>query len=165
MIEGEKYGDINSEKAEQNDYESLLPLFKQVHEFHVFARPDLYVQNSTPVEQEFFESQLMDGKHHIFAAAKGIDIVGVIVTKEEEIIENSFVKASKVLFINSLCVAETHRKNRDRKKLTTYVFDFGRSLGVDSIELGVSEENTSAIDYYRSMGMTTKSRKMEIPFN
>ncbi|REJ11261.1 GNAT family N-acetyltransferase [Halobacillus trueperi] len=157
--------EISIRKAEQDDYESLLPLFKQIHEFHVFARPDLYIENSTPVAQEFFKSQLMDGKQHIFVAAIGIDIVGVIVTMEEEIIQNSFVKARKVLFINSLCVSETHRKIGVGKKLTTYVFDFGRSLGVDSIELGVSEENTSAIDFYRSMGMTTKSRKMEMPFN
>src|SRR6185312_7891987 len=75
-------------KAKQSDYESLLPLFRQVHEFHVFVRPDLYKENSTPVEQEFFESQLIDGKQHIFVATIGNDIVGVVVTKEEEVTEN-----------------------------------------------------------------------------
>ncbi|ARI77847.1 GNAT family N-acetyltransferase [Halobacillus mangrovi] len=157
--------DISIRTAEQNDYESLLPLFRQVHEFHVFERPDLYKENSTPVEQEFFESQLIDSKQHIFVATLGNDIVGVIVTKEEETIENSFLKLRKVLFINSLCVAETYRKKGIGKKLTRYVFDFGRNLRVDSIELGVSEKNTSAIEFYRSLGMTTKSRKMEIKFN
>lgn len=151
--------------AKQSDYESLLPLFRQVHEFHVFVRPDLYKENSTPVEQEFFESQLIDGKQHIFVATISNDIVGVVVTKEEEVTENTFVKKRKVLFIKSLCVAETHRKKGIGKKLTKYVFDFGRSLKVDSIELGVSEENTSAIEFYRSIGMTTKSRKMEIILN
>jgi len=157
--------DISIRNAEQNDYNSLLPLFRQVHEFHVFKRPDLYKENSTPVEQKFFESQLVDAKQHIFVAAIGNDIVGVIVIKEEETTENSFVKARKVLVINSLCVAETHRKKGIGKKLTKYVFDFGRSLRVDSIELGVSEKNTSAIEFYRSIGMTTKSRKMEIILN
>ncbi|WP_404451863.1 GNAT family N-acetyltransferase [Virgibacillus necropolis] len=157
--------DISIRNAEQNDYDFLLPLFKQVHEFHVFVRPDLYKENSTPVEQEFFESQLIDGKQHIFVATIDNDIVGVVVAKEEETSENSFVKARKVLVINSLCVAEKHRKKGIGKKLTKYVFDFGRSLRVDSIELGVSEENTSAIEFYRSIGMTTKGRKMEIILN
>lgn len=157
--------DISIRNAEQSDYNFLLPLFRQVHEFHVFVRPDLYKENSTPVEQEFFESQLIDGKQHIFVAIIGNDIVGVVVTKEEEITENSFVKARKILFINSLCVAEKHRKKGIGKKLTKYVFDFGRSLRVDSIELGVSEENISAIEFYRSIGMTTKGRKMEIILN
>jgi ribosomal protein S18 acetylase RimI-like enzyme len=152
-------------KAKQSDYESLLPLFRQVHEIHVFVRPDLYKENSTPVEQAFFESQLIDGKQHIFVATISNDIVGVVVTKEEEVTENTFVKERKVLYIKSLCVAETHRKKGIGKKLTKYVFDFGRSLKVDSIELGVSEENTSAIEFYRSIGMTTKSRKMEIILN
>lgn len=154
--------DILIRKAKKTDYESLLPLFRQVHEFHVSVRPDLYKENSTPVEQAFFEDQLMDGKHHIFVASMSNDVVGVVVTKEEEVAENSFVKARKVLFIKSLCVAETHRKKGIGKKLTLYVFDFARSHKVDRVELGVSEENRPAIEFYRSIGMTTKSRKMEI---
>ncbi|RDY70182.1 GNAT family N-acetyltransferase [Halobacillus trueperi] len=151
--------------AERNDYESLLPLFRQVHNFHVSVRPDLYIDNSNPVEQEFFERQLDDGKQHIFVATISGNIVGVIVTKEEETMENFFVKARNVLLINSLSVDETHRKKGNGKKLTEHVFDFGRGLKVDSIELGVSEQNTSAIEFYRSIGMTTKSRKMEMIFN
>ncbi|MBN8207907.1 GNAT family N-acetyltransferase [Bacillus sp. NTK071] len=153
---------ISIRKADQNDYESLLPLFRQVHDLHVFVRPDLYKENSIPVEQEFFESQLSDVKQHIFVATIGNELVGVIVTKEEESTGNSFVKARRVLVINSLSVAEKYRKKGIGKKLTQYTFDFGRNLRVDSIELGVSEKNTSAIEFYRSIGMTTKSRKMEI---
>ncbi|WP_079479054.1 GNAT family N-acetyltransferase [Halobacillus salinus] len=148
--------------ASLTDYESLLPLFRQVHGFHVEVRPDLYKENDTPVEREFFESQLADRGQHIFVASIEADIVGVIVTKEEEISENSFVKARKVLIINSLCVAETHRKMGIGKELTKYAFDFAKELGVESVELGVSEENASAIRFYELMGMATKSRKMEI---
>lgn len=102
--------DIFIRNAKQSDYESLLPLFRQVHDYHVFVRPDVYKENATPVGQEFFESQLIDDKQHISVAAIGDDIVGVVVTKEEEVTENTFVKARNVLFIKSLCVAETHRK-------------------------------------------------------
>ncbi|KMK76842.1 GNAT family N-acetyltransferase [Alkalihalobacillus pseudalcaliphilus] len=154
--------DICIRLAKQSDYELLLPLFKQIHEVHVFVRPDLYKENATPVEQPFFEKQLMDDSQHIFVAMINKQIVGVVVTKKEEVIENTFVKARSVLFIKSLCVADTHRKNGIGKKLMTYVFDFGKSLKVDSIELGVSEQNSSAIDFYHSIGMKTKSRKMEI---
>ncbi|RWZ54469.1 GNAT family N-acetyltransferase [Halobacillus fulvus] len=157
--------DICIRTAEQNDYESLLPLFKQVHDIHVFERPDLYKENSTPVEQKFFESQLMDDKQHIFVAISGNEMGGVIVTKEEETLENSFVQSRKVLRVNSLSVHEKYRKKGIGEKLATYVFDLGRSLGVDSVELGVSESNTSAIEFYKSIGMRTKSRKMEIKLN
>jgi ribosomal protein S18 acetylase RimI-like enzyme len=157
--------DISIRNANKSDYDSLLPLFRQVHELHVCERPDLYKENSTPVGQEFFESQLADVRQHIFVATIGIEIVGIVVMKEEEITENSFVNARKILFINSLCVAETQRKKGVGKRLLQYVFDFGRSLKVDSIELGVSEKNSSAIEFYESIGMTTKSRKMEIILN
>ncbi|MGR9049808.1 N-acetyltransferase family protein [Halobacillus faecis] len=157
--------DLSIRRAEESDYESLLPLFRQVHEFHVRVRPDLYKENATPVEREFFESQVMDNKQHMFVAILSNEIVGVVVTKEEETPENSFVKARKVLSIHSLCVSEMHRNKGIGKKLVAHVFDFGRSLKVDRVELGVSEENTAAIEFYRSMGMTTKSRKMEMKFN
>lgn len=142
-----------------------MSLFRQVHELHVCVRPDLYKENSTPVSQACFESQLDDAKQHIFVAAIGKEIVGVAVMKEEEITENSFVKARKVLLINNLCIAEAQRKRGIGKKLMKYVFDFGSSLKVDSIELGVSENNPDAIEFYESIGMTTKSRKMEIKLN
>ncbi|MEI5906917.1 GNAT family N-acetyltransferase [Bacillus spongiae] len=157
--------DIFIRRANKCDHEALLPLFRQVHELHVSERPDLYKENSTPVSQAFFESQLDDVKQHIFVATIGNDLAGVIVMKEEEITENSFVKARKVLYINSLCISEVHRKQGIGKRLMKYVFDFGKSLKVDSIELGVSENNPHAIKFYESIGMKTKSRKMEIILN
>ncbi|AUM63736.1 N-acetyltransferase [Brevibacillus laterosporus] len=157
--------DISIRNAHQDDYESLLLLFRQVHDLHVFERPDLYKENPTPVGKEFFESQLIDVKQHIFVATIGLEIIGVVVTKAEDINENSFVNARKILFVNSLCVSETYRNKGVGKRLMQYVIDFGGSLKVDSIELGVSENNASAILFYESIGMTTKSRKMELRLN
>ncbi|WP_219838326.1 GNAT family N-acetyltransferase [Paenibacillus sp. R14(2021)] len=153
--------DISIRNANHDDYESLLPMFWQVHNLHVIERPDLYKKNSTPVGKEFFNNQLKDDKQHIFVAVLGSEIVGVVVLKEEDIPENSFVNARKVLLVNSLCVADTIRKKGIGSKLMKYVFDFARGLEVDRIELGVSETNQNAIDFYKSIGMTTKSRKME----
>ncbi|WJH35417.1 GNAT family N-acetyltransferase [Paenibacillus sp. CC-CFT747] len=89
----------------------------------------------------------------------------MIGAKEEEVIENSFVNARKVLYIKSLCVAETNRKQGIGRCLMQYVLDLGKSLKVDSVELGVSEPNQSAILFYESIGMTTRSRKMEFLLN
>ncbi|RAP78570.1 GNAT family N-acetyltransferase [Paenibacillus montanisoli] len=153
--------DISIRNAQKEDYESLLSLFWQVHHLHVIERPDLYKKNSTPVGEEYFNNQLNDDKQHIFVAARGIEIVGVVVMKEEEIPENSFVHARKILLVNSLCVADTVRKKGIGRTLMQYVFDFARGLKVESIELGVSETNQNAIHFYQSIGMSTKSRKME----
>ncbi|WP_025846640.1 GNAT family N-acetyltransferase [Brevibacillus agri] len=153
--------DITIRSAKQDDYAALLPLFRQVHDLHVFERPDLYKKNTTPVEEALFHDQLHDDRQHIFVATLGMEIVGVVVLQEEDIRENSFVNARKVLLVNSLCVADTLRKKGIGKKLMHHVFDFAKGLGIDSIELGVSERNRQAIHFYESIGMTTKSRKME----
>ncbi|MEH7454026.1 GNAT family N-acetyltransferase [Gottfriedia acidiceleris] len=153
--------EISIRNANQEDYESLLPLFRQVHDLHVFERPDLYKENSTPVGEEEFNNQLKDEKQHILVATLGTEIVGVAVLKEEEIYETSFVNARKILLVDSLCVDDASRKKGIGRKLMQFVFDFAKELNVDSIELGVSESNQNAIQFYESIGMATKNRKME----
>jgi len=153
--------EISIRNANQKDYESLMPLFRQVHDLHVFERPDLYKENSNPVGEEAFNNQLKDDKQHILVATLGTEIVGVVVLKEEEILENSFVNARKILLVNSLCVDDASRKKGIGRKLMQSVIDFAKELNVHSIELGVSESNQNAIHFYESIGMATKNRKME----
>lgn len=153
--------EISIRNAKQEDYESLLPLFRQVHDLHVLERPDLYKENSTPVGEEEFNNQLKDDKQHIFVATLRTEIVGVAVLKEDEILENSFVNARKILLVNSLCVDDASRKKGIGRKIMQYIFDFAKELDVGSIELGVSESNQNAIYFYESIGMATKNRKME----
>jgi hypothetical protein len=105
--------DISIRKANKGDYESSLSLFRQVHELHVCERPDLYRKNSTPISEEFFESQLNDIKQHIFVATIGNEIVGVVGMKEEEIIENSFVKG--IIYKQFMRCSSTEKEG-DRKK-------------------------------------------------
>ncbi|PGM56934.1 GNAT family N-acetyltransferase [Bacillus sp. AFS053548] len=153
--------EISIRNANQKDYEKLLPLFRQVHDLHVFERPDLYKENSTPVEEKEFNNQLKDDKQHILVATLGTAIVGVAVLKKEEILENSFVNARKILLVNSLCVDDASRKKGIGRKLMQSILDFAKEMNVDSIELGVSESNQNAIHFYESIGMATKNRKME----
>lgn len=148
-------------QARSDDYDSLVPLFRQVHDLHVHERPDIYKDNPLPVERDFFLNQITDSKQHVFVASSGTDIHAVVVTREEEIIANSFVNARKILYINSLCVTEDKRDKGIGRVMMEFVLEFGRKLKVDSIELGVSESNRSAIRFYESIGLKTKSRKME----
>ena len=148
-------------EARIEDYDSLLPLFRQVHELHVIERPDIYNDNPIPVERDFYLNQIADSMQHIFVAYRGIDIYAVVVMREEEVTANSFVKARKILFVNSLCVAEEQRGNGIGKLMMGFVLDYGRKLNVESIELGVSESNRYAIQFYESIGLKTKSRRME----
>jgi diamine N-acetyltransferase len=156
---------ITIRNANRSDYEALLPLFRQVHDLHVCERPDLYKECSTPVDEAYYERQLADVHQYISVACIGTEIVGFVVMREEEIAENSFVNARKVLLIDSLCVAEDQRKMGIGKKIMQHVFDFGKELKVESIELGVLEKNLTAIKFYESIGLVTKSRKMEFVLN
>lgn len=148
-------------KAKPEDYDALLPLFQQVHGLHVLERPDIYTDTPTPVERDFYMKQMSDDKQHIFVASIGTNIDAVVVMKEEEVLENSFVKARKILVVNSLCVEKEKRGTGIGKAMMEFVFDYGRKIHVDSIELGVSNGNKAAMRFYESLGLRTKSRRME----
>ncbi|MCD4713921.1 MAG: GNAT family N-acetyltransferase [Clostridiales bacterium] len=154
--------ELKIREARIEDYDSLLPLFQQVHDLHVSERSDIYIENSSPVEHDFYLNQLSDCKQHIFVAYSGIDVYAVVVMREEKVMANSFLKARSILFINSLCVTEKQRGTGVGKMMMEFVFEYGRKLYVDSIELGVLENNKAAIQFYESIGLKTKSRKMEI---
>ena len=82
--------------------------------------------------------------------------------RQEEVVANSFLQNRSILFINSLCVKEKQRGTGVGKMMMEFVFEYGKKLNVDSIELGVLENNKSAIQFYESIGLKTKSRKMEL---
>jgi len=152
---------VKIREARIEDYDSLLPLFRQVHQLHVFERPDIYKENLNPVERSFYQNQINDSKQHTFVAHCGMDIYGFVAMIEVEITANSFLEARNILFVNSLCVAEKQRRNGIGKLIMEFVLDYGKKLNVNTVELGVSESNRSAIEFYESMGLNTKSRKME----
>lgn len=58
--------ELNIRQAHPDDYESLVPLFRQVHDLHVHQRADLYKVNPYPVEREVFFNQIADNKQHIY---------------------------------------------------------------------------------------------------
>jgi len=153
--------EVKIREARKEDYDSLLPLFQQVHDLHVTERSDIYIENSTPVEYDFYLSQLSDSKQAIFVAYGGKDIYAVVALKQEEVVANSFLRNRRILFINSLCVVENQRGTGIGKKMMEFICEYGKKLNVDSIELGVLENNKSAIRFYESIGLRTKSRKME----
>lgn len=44
-------------------------------------------------------AEARDPKQHIFVATISLEIIGLVVTKEEDITENSFVNARKILYV------------------------------------------------------------------
>lgn len=71
------------------------------------------------------------------------------------------MKDRKTLFVNELTVIEKYRGQGIGKYLFEFVIKKGRELKVQSIDLTVAEFNQSAIEFYKYIGMKTRSRRME----
>lgn len=106
-------------KATPEDYDNLLPLFQQVHDIHVVDRPD----NPTPVEWDFYMKQMYDDQQHLFVASEGAHIIAIVVMKEEEVVESSFVNDRKILVVNSLCVHKEKRGAGVGKAMMEFVIE------------------------------------------
>ncbi|PRO66423.1 GNAT family N-acetyltransferase [Alkalicoccus urumqiensis] len=149
--------------ADIRDYEALLPLFREVHDVHVRLRPDIYRDTPAPVEKAAFERQIRSGEEYIWVAEADGGIAGFLAAEKGKVEENTFVHAKTFLMIHSLGVASAYRKQGIGRLLMEHAREAARKLDVDCLELGVSDANREAVAFYESLGLTTKSRKMEWP--
>jgi ribosomal protein S18 acetylase RimI-like enzyme len=154
---------IKIREAELNDYKSISTLVKEVHSLHVKNRPDVYVDVENPFTEERFKEILNDEKTRIFVVEDSnneiiaYSIIEVMTTRNIPIL-----KERKFVYIDDLCVSSNHRRKGVRKKLFGYIADYAKNSGYDALELTVWEFNSDAIKFYKSLGMATRNRRMEL---
>ena len=68
----------------------------------------------------------------------------------------------KTLYIDDICVDEKARGHHVGKALYEHVRDYAKSIGCNNITLNVWEGNSSAISFYKNMGMNVQKTTMEI---
>lgn len=56
--------------------------------------------------------------------------------------------------INELVVAAQHRNQKIGKALLDYAIELAKAKNMDEVEIGVMKENTKAISFYKSNGIT-----------
>ncbi|MEX2105038.1 MAG: GNAT family N-acetyltransferase, partial [Bacilli bacterium] len=67
----------------------------------------------------------------------------------------------KYIFVDDFCVEENHRGQGIGRALFQFLIEYAKEISATHIELGVAEFNTGALLFYESLGMKTRSRKME----
>lgn len=70
-------------------------------------------------------------------------------------------KFRSIYYIDDIVVDKDYRHKGIGKKLYNYVLDKAKKNNIDSIELNVWAFNQSAINFYKSLGMSEKNIKYE----
>ncbi len=149
--------------AEKTDFDSLLGLMQQLQEIHSNARKDLFIQTDRPLEKEYYQELLNKDNHYIYVVedTNTKDVIAYTSLRIETFTGSLIMKDRKTLFVNELTVNEKYRGQGIGKYLFEFVMNKGREFEVQSIDLTVAEFNQSAIEFYKNIGMKTRSRRME----
>lgn len=133
------------------DYDAVDQLMQKLHNFHVKGRPDLYVDLEHPYSLESFRQKVEDTDCiSILAEEKG-RILGIcfVVMRDRSMMVNK-----RTAYMDDLYVCEDARKQGIATKLFKAAEEKAVVLGAKRLDLMVWDFNQSAIEFYKSLGMT-----------
>lgn len=147
-------------ELEEKDFSAVRDIVCQVHGLHVQNRPDVY-RDSNPFGREYFDFLRSDADTLTLVAEEGDHIAGLCIVTFREPSQNPAVKPRHVAFMEDLCVDEGWRRRGVGTQLFREAAAQARQRGAETLELMVWSFNTSAIEFYRRMGLAPRSIIME----
>ncbi|MGM0896501.1 MAG: N-acetyltransferase family protein [Bacillota bacterium] len=149
-------------EAEITDYEKLQDIHKEVHDFHVDGRPDIYKEADRTLDKQYFTQLIESDEGAIYLIENDNEIIGFTILRINESPNRTTIMKRKYLFMEDLGVKEQYRSYGLGRKLFQRAMKFAKENDAATLELGVWEFNEEAIHFYKSMGMNNQARKMEI---
>jgi len=149
--------------AQNCDIPGMLNLLLQVGRFHNNIRPDLFRDQPCKYDDAALQELLKDSARPIFVYVDGDDVLGYAFCILEEIKNDPMLRDNTSLYIDDLCVDESHKCQHIGSALYDYVCTYAKEKGCDTITLNVWEGNDSARQFYESKGMKPRKTCMEIP--
>ncbi|MCW3110296.1 MAG: family N-acetyltransferase [Segetibacter sp.] len=152
--------------AEKIHYNALNEMFKELDHYHFLLCPERvneYTQTARTIEQ--LNSYTLEQGKILFIARIGEDYVGFINLKIE-IIESSYLSVGRKFFlIDNIFVCDNYRNRGVATYLVNHAKEWCLEQGVNKIELQVFSSNTSALQFYESIGFNLLSVRMELKIN
>nr|WP_291653432.1 GNAT family N-acetyltransferase [Clostridium sp.] len=147
--------------AKLDDYKYISNISKELHNFHVKNRPDIYKEASKTIYKSYFKELLNDEGIEIIVVTKDKKIVGYAMIRYIEIKNMDLLNDKFFAYIDEICIKESNRGQGLGRMLFDYLYDLVKSNGAESLELGVWGFNEYAIGFYKAMGMVEKNIRME----
>ena len=150
-------------KANKNDIPGVVSLLYQVNAVHHDIRPDLFKGNTVKYNEQELAELFNDESKPIFVYAdEDGNILGHAFCQIIDIRNNQLLQDIKTLYIDDICVDKDARGRHIGKALYEHVRDFAKLIGCNNMTLNVWEGNSSAMHFYKSMGMKVQKTGMEI---
>ena len=142
----------------QNDYPAVDMLMSELHDLHAKNRPDIYA----PAEHIYSEEQFAEMLESENAFAIGAEIKGELtgicffdIRGKNPKAKNGVI-ANTTAFISDIVVGKKFRRKGIAKKLFEEAEKTAKEKGALRIDLMVWAFNEDAIEFYKSVGMSTQ---------
>ena len=143
------------------DFEAVLELKKQVHNFHYSIRSDFYNYSELPIEKHEFENIHKNESYNVFVVELNRNISGYSITKVISFVNNPLIKNHKRLFIDDICVDPGYRKMGIGKFILDNLETICKSNNYSYLDLNVWNFNKSAIEFHKKNGISETIIRME----
>lgn len=151
--------DIHIRLANENDYNAVEIIMRQVQQLHIDWRPDLYKMGEVVFPLEMYMDAIQKGTF-VVAEVDG-KVVGFLYYEIVHI-ENDNQVSRNVMFIDSMGVDESYRGKGVGHQLFDYIKNIKQEMNIDKIELQVNSQNVNAREMYEKYGFKEKAITMEL---
>lgn len=149
-------------RAEIKDSDRINELLFQVAEIHANGRPDIFKTATKKYSDQELIEIIGNDDSPIFVATDENDyVLGYAFCVFEITKDNLLLQDRKTLYIDDICIDESHRGKHIGKMLYDYVLCFAKENEFDNITLNVWAFNEGACKFYENCGMTPLKITME----
>lgn len=145
--------------AKKSDIPFLEASLKEICAFHHEGRPDLFKGDGVKYTEEQLE-EVLDA-NIVLVAEDDEELCGYLIAKPREYGGSASVKYTSV-YVDDLYVLPEKRHKGAGRCLMEEIFAIAKERGCYNVTLNVWEFPGSAMEFYKSLGMTPMSHMMEI---
>lgn len=144
------------------DYTTVIHFNQHLHELHVKARPDIFLNPEKWASREEFEAQIHDKRQISLLAEADGKAVGYCIVIMRPVPKMAIMAPRKVAYMDEIYVCEEYRKCGVGRQIFLAAKNRVQECGADTLELNVFNFNNAAMNFYKKMGMGLQSSTMEI---
>jgi diamine N-acetyltransferase len=144
-----------------DDFDALTTLLDEIHDYHVTSAPTVFKHAEAPVlPREQIAEKITQPDQLYLTAMEGSRMVGFLWGQLYERPETHIHRQRKLVIVDTLGVAETHRGTGIGRALMDAAEQWGVENGAREAFLTVWDFNESAIAFYERLGYNTEQRRM-----
>ena len=153
--------EIYFRRANLSDFNQILILKKQIHDFHYSNRPDFYKASNCPLDKKDFENLLSNQDNRVFIVENKKQICGYAFVKIIKFNNDPLINDHNRFYIDDICVDENLRGKSIGQFLMKKLELECKSLGLKYMDLSVWSFNSKALNFYRKFGMKESLLRVE----